>query len=325
MKIAYFILALILFGQIQAYSQFLYKTGWQEEGLKSNPSQIATTTYDIIEKFGEFTERQVDVRQVKFTEKGLYLVRNYTRQYSKMTSPPSHPDTIYYYGNSGNLIRIDVGPSTPESNSFGSSYFEKQSDHIIPKDIKSYINGDFEYDSNGNVIIQIYENPNDVYRIIMYEYIGRRLSEYKLYSGDGTLFERKKWIYDERGNLVTLNYYRGRNDTKDITESKRYSYDLHNNIIKKTELQISNHSESEIAEQLKSYYWYSYEYNLNGTVKKSIEYLHFKDGRDDLRNYWMINSYDKQGNWTEKVFYNFNRDYGKFMPSMKYVREIEYY
>lgn len=143
------------------------------------------------------------------------------------------------------------------------------------------------------------------------------------YDGNGEQTAWEAYAYDSKNQLAQISEYQGTsltqtnvyehdqggNLTREVATVKEsggnavyefiYTYDAHNNIIRKT-LNFTEHGQKATYVEK-----FSYEYDNSGNVTKKTAYT-VADGKDHLM-FWQTYSYDEQGRVTE-VWYHDNGD-----------------
>lgn len=140
-----------------------------------------------------------------------------------------------------------------------------------------------------------------------YEYSdsGKLAEENQYYSEDGGLFSKEKFKYDEKSNLIEIDSYDGKGD---LTMKNLFKYNEKKQIVE------------ELREDSGMKMKFVYKYNVKNNVSEEDYFLEMKIlSKESNKNRKFDYSYDKNGNWVNKVIYENGQL--KFLVE----REIEYY
>lgn len=158
----------------------------------------------------------------------------------------------------------------------------------------------YEYDAAGNQIQEInYDNSGNIVRHVKIEYdAAGNETKWECYDEHGRLSIQRRYIRDERGNLIQYDeYFRG------YTKKEEYERDEKGNVIRSIKYD-SDGNVTEIRE---------HEYDENGREIKCVRY---ED--DGTVGYWRESEYDENGNEIRFSAYNSTGNQEYCMGESKY-------
>lgn len=310
---------IFILSQFHCFSQLAKLDGWKEDGLFSKPSKVVTSKFETVEKFGELTDNLVELGEKMYNENGYCLTIHFESYKS-----PKKEDTKYYYDNSsGHLTRKEFGNNELYKYAVTYDYTDQNITQINYQYLGRLFNETVKevlgYDAdNNNIEVKSYNKNNSLLNIWQYNYVDKKISEVKQYSGDGFLLANTKYQYNPKGLLIRKD-----DSSRNSRNIKSIEYNDRNDSIKVirtfTISSGSNQSTSEIIQ-------YKYEYYPSGEIKKiSCYYRDQKNQKDTLYRIIEYMSYDASGNWIEKTISEQNYTLNKFMQRYKYFRKISYF
>lgn len=194
--------------------------------------------------------------------------------------------------------------------------------------------------SDKKIIREEYERPNEYgFYYIDYTYNEKsQLEQIQGFTPKNELMYILKYTYNSKGLISNISRY---NTNAKREFSQNYTYDLKNNLIKyeddnnftkhtekyqynDSSLLTSIYSESITgSSKSSSSYYFNYTYNNSGKVSKIVKTVYGSSSR--VLDTYIIEfmSYDKDGNWTEKI-YKYNIKNENEYSAIKTTRKINY-
>lgn len=161
---------------------------------------------------------------------------------------------------------------------------------------KGYLTEEHMYDLLGGLVKIVHT----------FDSFGRK-TETKLYNAKGKLEEKQSFIYDEKNNLVENIVY---NEPGFMPQKTSFLYDQKSNLIEKKRY----NTDGQLLE--KDTHEYTYDSNNNLIEEK---HSHFYLGTNESNESSKYLTFDRKGNWTEKLFF----ENGKLYSIIE--RVFEYY
>ena len=264
----YIRLILILTLPMQIFGQLEYSEPWDFQVLKENNITEITSAEFTLKKNGRLKDStmiyryQIDTFQNKLH--GDYR-QEWMTTHGKLKNPYHWKYVEQFYDSHGRLIKVVMRPrEINPKKEYGSTKIDS-----------SWTIQIYEYDKNGNCILEAYQNIGKSYSVskftkdtffyesgeiqkyeTTYDLDDKPIERFHFRSRDSLRYKNVEWIYNEKGLLSTWISYTKAGDF----HTKSYYFHNENNRILK---------------QIDSTGWY-----INGkpTVQKIIDYIYLDDG-----------------------------------------------